>query len=187
MRSTSKAWLPSHPPGSGSSAVPCRTQARRARLTSSRKKVHPDSIRKVIKAYHAVRPNLLRISSQYPEARTLLDLVSESVAKYGMDGVGEEYDSDGSRLLISAVDRLDDSGRPLHVGLWGGANCLAQVCLVPSRPGLSCSMSHARRYGEFGTTGRRNVVQQKGSSAIDLQIRWKAGRIHQPHGCLRDQ
>lgn len=56
-----------------------------------------------------------------------MGLVGESVAKYGMQGVGEGFDSDGSDRLIRAVDRVDNKGRPLHVALWGGANCLAQV------------------------------------------------------------
>jgi hypothetical protein len=74
-----------------------------------------------------VRQKLLRVDTNYPETSTLMDLVGESVAKYGMEGVGEGYDSDGSERLIRAVDRRDEKNRPVHVALWGGANCLAQV------------------------------------------------------------
>jgi hypothetical protein len=74
-----------------------------------------------------VREKLLRVDTNYPETSALVDLVGESVAKYGMEGVGEGFDSDGSERLIRAVDRKDETDRPLHVALWGGANCLAQV------------------------------------------------------------
>jgi len=56
-----------------------------------------------------------------------MDLVGESVSRYGMEGVGAGFDSDGSERLIRAVDREDEKTRPLHIALWGGANCLAQV------------------------------------------------------------
>lgn len=81
----------------------------------------------MIQGYDAVRQKLLRVDTGYPTASTLMDLVGESVAKYGMEGVGEGFDSDGSERLIRAVDRQDNRNRPLHVALWGGANCLAQV------------------------------------------------------------
>lgn len=75
-----------------------------------------------------MRQNLLLVDAKYPETWALMDLVGECVAKYGMEGVGEDCDSDGSERLIRAVDRKDKNDRPLHVALWGGANCLAQVC-----------------------------------------------------------
>lgn len=81
----------------------------------------------MIQGYDAVRQKLLRVDANYPETATLMDLVGESVAEYGMKGVGEGFDSDGSERLIKAVDRKDERDRPLHVALWGGANCLAQV------------------------------------------------------------
>lgn len=92
----------------------------------------------MIRGYDEVREKLLRVDTNYPEASALMNLVGESVAKYGMEGVGEGFDSDGSERLIRAVDRRDEKGRPLHVALWGGANCLAQVrcqSLVQSRNG----------------------------------------------------
>lgn len=65
----------------------------------------------------------------YPTASQLLGAVSEGLPLYGMEGVGEGHDSAGSDALIRAVDRVEASGRPLHVALWGGVNCLAQVSL----------------------------------------------------------
>lgn len=42
-----------------------------------------------------------------------------------MPEIGEGRDSVGSELIIRAVDKEDD--RIVHLGLWGGANTLAQV------------------------------------------------------------
>jgi hypothetical protein len=42
-----------------------------------------------------------------------------------MMGVGEGKDSEGSELIIRAVDKNDH--RPLWISVWGGANCLAQA------------------------------------------------------------
>ena len=90
-----------------------------------RNSVHPESIRKVLKGYAQVRDKLLRVDKRYPEASYLESLVGEHVVKYGMEGVGEKWDSSGSNMLIAAVDKDDE--RPIHVCLWGGANCLAQA------------------------------------------------------------
>lgn len=89
--------------------------------------VHPEGIRKVLKGYEEVQPKLSEVDKRYPTAAHLEKLVGQGIVKYGMEGVGEEFDSDGSRRLIEAVDRRDSEDRPLHVALWGGANCLAQV------------------------------------------------------------
>jgi hypothetical protein len=42
-----------------------------------------------------------------------------------MRGVGEGKDSEGSELLIAAVDKKD--ARPVWVTVWSGGNCLAQA------------------------------------------------------------
>lgn len=89
--------------------------------------VHPEGVRTVIKGYAKVHDKLLKLDKRYPTAESLEALVGEGVVKYGMEGVGEDFDSTGSKMLIEAVDRVDPDGRPLHVALWGGANCLAQV------------------------------------------------------------
>ena len=89
--------------------------------------VHPEGIQKVLKGYSMVYDKLAAIDQRYPTADHLRQLVGEHVVKYGMEGVGKEHDSRGSQRLIEAVDKADPDGRPLHVCLWGGANCLAQV------------------------------------------------------------
>lgn len=42
-----------------------------------------------------------------------------------MAEIGEGHDSPGSELIIKAADKADE--RMLHLGLWGGANTLAQA------------------------------------------------------------
>lgn len=42
-----------------------------------------------------------------------------------MAEIGEGHDSPGSELLIRVVDK--DDQRMVHLGLWGGANTLAQA------------------------------------------------------------
>jgi hypothetical protein len=42
-----------------------------------------------------------------------------------MAEIGEGHDSPGSDLIIRVVDKEDE--RMVHLGLWGGANTLAQA------------------------------------------------------------
>jgi hypothetical protein len=93
--------------------------------THMRNQVHPESIERVIRAYGAVRTNLARHEVGYPEAETLLRLVSRGLPEYGMTGVGEGKDSQGSEWIIKVLDGKDD--RPLWISVWGGANTLAQA------------------------------------------------------------
>ncbi len=87
--------------------------------------VNPDSIKKVIQAYGEVQPNLIKHEDGFPDADTLLQLVSQSVPKYGMLGVGEGNDSEGSDWIIKELEEDDD--RPLWISTWGGVNTLAQA------------------------------------------------------------
>ena len=93
--------------------------------THLRSAVHPESIRTVIAAYEKVRPNLLLHDKDYPAAASLQALVKQGVPEYGMAGVGEGKDTEGSEWLIRALD--DPDPRPLWVNAWGGANTLAQA------------------------------------------------------------
>ncbi len=88
-------------------------------------RVAPESIRRVIRAYGEVQPNLSRHEPGYPDAESLLALVSEGLALYGMQGVGDDKDSPGSERLIKSLEK--DDPRPLWVSVWGGANTLAQA------------------------------------------------------------
>ena len=87
--------------------------------------VSPDSIRNVIRAYGAVHNTLLQHDPRYPTAESLLAVVKQGLPVYGMTGVGEGKDSEGSDWIIRTLE-LDDE-RPLWVTAWGGPNTLAQA------------------------------------------------------------
>jgi len=87
--------------------------------------VAPEAIKKVILAYSKVQPNLLKHDAGFPDAETLLKLVKQGLPKYGMLGVGEGNDSEGSEWIIKVLEEDDD--RPLWVSVWGGVNTLAQA------------------------------------------------------------
>lgn len=87
--------------------------------------VAPDSIRAVVRAYGKVYGNLLQHDANYPRPETLAALVKQGRPEYGMKGVGEGKDSEGSEWIIRTLEQNDD--RPLWVTVWGGPNTLAQA------------------------------------------------------------
>lgn len=87
--------------------------------------VNPESINKIIQAYEKIQPNLLKHNSDFPNARDLFPLVKQGLPKYGMEGVGEGMDSEGSDWIIKELEGDDE--RPLWISVWGGANTLAQA------------------------------------------------------------
>jgi hypothetical protein len=87
-------------------------------------RVAPQRIRRIVEAYGKVRDNLEQHEAGFPAAAGLLELVTEGLAVYGMNGVGEGKDSPASELLIQAVDK--DDPRPMWVTAWGGPSVLAQ-------------------------------------------------------------
>ncbi|WP_025764477.1 DUF1593 domain-containing protein [Dyadobacter tibetensis] len=82
-------------------------------------------IREIVQAYKKVYSNLIQHEDGYPKAEVLLGLIKEGKADYGMQAVGKGMDSEGSQLIIDAVD--NDDPRPVWVLAWGGPNCLAQA------------------------------------------------------------
>lgn len=88
-------------------------------------KVREDKIRELLGAYEKVRPNLEKHAKGYPAADVLRNIIKSHLPLYGMNGVGNDKDSDGSNLIIAAADKNDQ--RPLWISVWGGANCLAQA------------------------------------------------------------
>jgi hypothetical protein len=88
-------------------------------------RVNPESIEKVIKSYGKVQPNLIKHEIGFPSAEELLMLVKQGLPKYGMLGVGEGKDSEGSQWIIKELEKKDD--RPLWISVWGGVNTLAQA------------------------------------------------------------
>jgi len=87
--------------------------------------VNPGSIKKVIQAYGEVQPNLSKHENGFPSAESLLKLVKQGLPKYGMLGVGEGKDSEGSDWIIQILEEKDE--RPLWISVWGGVNTLAQA------------------------------------------------------------
>ncbi len=87
--------------------------------------VNPESIKKIIQAYGEVQPNLIKHESDFPGAESLLKSVKQGLSKYGMLGVGEGKDSQGSDCILKVLEEDDD--RPLWISVWGGVNTLAQA------------------------------------------------------------
>jgi hypothetical protein len=87
-------------------------------------RIAPESIEKLIKAYGKVQPNLLKHEKGFPTAEHLLSIVKKGLPVYGMEGVGDRKDSEGSEWIIKKLEENDD--RPLWISVWGGANTLAQ-------------------------------------------------------------
>ena len=87
--------------------------------------IAPGAIKKIVEAYGKVQPNLNKHEAGFPEAKALLSKVKQGIAKYGMEGVGDGNDSDGSDWIIKVLEEKDE--RPLWISVWGGVNTLAQA------------------------------------------------------------
>lgn len=87
--------------------------------------VYPQSIIKVIQAYGKVQPNLLKHEEEFPDAGFLLSKVKQGIPRYGMLGVGEGNDSEGSDWIIRVLEKEDE--RPVWISVWGGVSTLAQA------------------------------------------------------------
>lgn len=87
--------------------------------------IHPESIKRVLRAYGKVQPNLLLHEKGFPDEQRLLKLVKKGMPKYGMLGVGEGMDTEGSDWIIKELEKEDE--RPLWISVWGGVNTLAQA------------------------------------------------------------
>jgi len=90
-----------------------------------RTSVSPESISRLIRAYGKVQPNLNKHEPGFPDAGFLLSKVKQGIEKYGMEGIGDGKDSEGSELIIRVLEENDD--RPLWVSAWGGVNTLGQA------------------------------------------------------------
>jgi hypothetical protein len=93
--------------------------------THQKDNVYPESIKRVIRAYGEVQPNLIKHETGFPEAKSLLNIVKQGLAVYGMQGVGDGKDSQGSEWIIKILEENDE--RPLWITVWGGPNTLAQA------------------------------------------------------------
>ena len=86
--------------------------------------INPNSIEKIVEAYGKIQPNLLKHQKDFPSAEALRSIIKKGLPKYGMTGVGDGMDSEGSDWIISELEKDDD--RPLWISVWGGVNTLAQ-------------------------------------------------------------
>jgi len=82
-------------------------------------------IHEILEAYQKVQPNLNKHEDGYPTYEELIAKVKKGLPEYGMNGVGEGKDTEGSDWIIQILEQEDE--RPLWVQIWGGANCLAQA------------------------------------------------------------
>ena len=89
------------------------------------KVIHPASIEKVVHAYGKIQSNLSLHEEGYPNESFMLSLIKNGLPKYGMTGVGDGMDSEGSNFIIEELEK--DDARPLWISVWGGVNTLAQA------------------------------------------------------------
>ncbi|MCK0135959.1 nucleoside hydrolase-like domain-containing protein [Arenibacter sp. S6351L] len=87
-------------------------------------RIAPESIERVIQAYGKVHPNLLKHEAGFPKPEALAALIKNGLPEYGMKGVGDGKNSEGSEWIIKVLEEKDD--RPLWISVWGGVNTLAQ-------------------------------------------------------------
>jgi hypothetical protein len=93
--------------------------------THQKNNVYPESIKNIIRAYGKVQRNLLIHETGFPEANSLAMIVKQGLPVYGMKGVGDGNDSQGSDWILKILEENDD--RPLWICVWGGPNTLAQA------------------------------------------------------------
>ena len=87
--------------------------------------VAPESIHAILEAYRQVHPNLLLHEENFPNIENLTKVVKKGLPVYGMEGVGEGKDSEGSEWIIKVLEKNDP--RPIWISVWGGPNTLAQA------------------------------------------------------------
>ena len=124
--------------------------------THMRNVVHPETIKKVILAYGKVRANLLNHEAGFPDADSLLMIVKQGLPVYGMNGVGDGKDSEGSEWIIKILEENDE--RPLWICIWGGPNTLAQALYKISKTKTETEAKRliARRKQQRKATRHRN-------------------------------
>lgn len=93
--------------------------------TWQRGRVAPETIHRILDAYGEVHANLAMHDPDYPTADALHALVKQGPPTYGMTGVGDGQDSEGSEWIIRVLEEPDE--RPVWVSVWGGPNTLAQA------------------------------------------------------------
>lgn len=93
--------------------------------TWQRQQIRPELIGERIDAYEKVLPMLSTHAHGYPAPDALRRVLKRGRPEFGMTGVGDGKDSEGSEWIIAQADRLD--ARPLWILNWGGSVDLAQA------------------------------------------------------------
>lgn len=101
--------------------------------------IAPESIKRIINAYSKVQSNLNKHETGYPASEELLSIVKNGLPKYGMLGVGDGNDSEGSDWIIKILE--EDDERPLWISVWGGVNTLAEALYKLSKTKTEIELS----------------------------------------------
>ena len=81
-------------------------------------------IGEIVDAYQQVQPRLLKHEPGFPSAGYLKSVIKSGYPGFGMNAVGEGYDSEGSEHIIEVLQKEDD--RPLWITIWGGGTLEAR-------------------------------------------------------------
>ncbi|KAM0541013.1 hypothetical protein ACHAPJ_013413 [Fusarium lateritium] len=126
----------------------------------------PDQILDIIDAYDQVLPNLQLHASGWPEPSYLRSIVGSGLPLYGMDGVGEGKDSEGSRLLVQAIDAAVASDEPIYISIWGGASVLAQAIWHVNATRTSSELQH------FVSKIRAYAISDQDNAGVWIRRHW---------------
>ncbi|MEA3479220.1 MAG: DUF1593 domain-containing protein [Bacteroidota bacterium] len=122
--------------------------------------VQPRLIREIVEGYSMVRDNLAQHAAGYPTAGHLLARIKSGNPNRGLDAIGEGHDTEGSRWIISVVDRPDP--RPVNIAIWGGqtdlAQALWQVRAQRGEAGLKAFIERIRIYDVYDQDGIANWI-----------------------------
>ena len=104
-----------------------------------KKRVAPETIEKILVAYGKVQPNLMLHEKGFPTYDQLKSKVKKGNPVYGMEGVGEGKDSQGSDWIIQMLEKPDT--RPVWFSVWGGSK---RPC-----PGTLENPTYKKRFGSI--------------------------------------
>jgi len=92
-----------------------------------KQKIHPELFHHLIEGYEKVYPNLLQHSPGYHDPEYLRSIVASGQTGYGIADTGEGKSTEGSRLIIKALEKKDPN--PLYIVVNAGSNTLAQALI----------------------------------------------------------
>jgi Protein of unknown function (DUF1593) len=79
----------------------------------------------ITEAYGKVKDNLEIHEKGFPTEAYIHSIIKKGLPVFGMQGVGEDKDSEGSEWLLQTM--LKNDPRPIYIQAWGGSNVLAQA------------------------------------------------------------